>query len=195
MQRGNPVEQIVRFVKSEKIDLIAMPTCEREEYRRFRTVTAKVLHDGSCPVLTDVNITGPTTSRPVTFSKVLCAIDQGPQSRRLLKSASQFATDFHAKLAVVPMAPASPGLEILLERNWRIEVGCESRMHIEKLFVRNEGTTSVAIPENEAKGVCLLAEQVRADLLVIGRGPMASGRFATNGYAIICQPPCPVITV
>jgi nucleotide-binding universal stress UspA family protein len=48
-----------------------------------------------------------------------------------------------------------------------------------------------------AKSVCLVAEHLKSDLLVIGRGLAAGamGRFRTHANAIIRQSPCPVVSV
>src|SRR5271157_5848950 len=104
---GDPAEVIVEFAKSEKIDLIAMPTHGYGVFRRFLigSVTAKVLHDATCPVLTGVHMEDQPAAKLAKFSDILCAIDLGPQSPEALKWASQFATDFDAQLDVVHAVP------------------------------------------------------------------------------------------
>jgi nucleotide-binding universal stress UspA family protein len=48
-----------------------------------------------------------------------------------------------------------------------------------------------------AAGVRKVAEESRADLVIIGRGVMqkAFGRMRTNVYSIIRETPCPVISI
>jgi len=55
----------------------------------------------------------------------------------------------------------------------------------------------VVEPGDPPKVVCEMAQQRRAELLVIGRGSAAGvfGRLRTNAYAIIRQSPCPVVSV
>jgi nucleotide-binding universal stress UspA family protein len=199
---GDPVEQIAGFLKSEKIDLIAMPTHGRGEFRRFLigSVTAKVLHDVDCPVLTGVHMKELPAATFGTYSNVLCAIDLGPQSQDVIKCAAQLAADFHAQLSVVHAVPP-PGLgaDPLLSLDWRNEVVNVARLSVEKLLGENGAAEAhVYIQEGEsAHAVCSLAKKVGADLLVIGRGPQdgAGGHFTTHAYAIIRQSPCPVVSI
>ena len=84
----------------EHVDLIAMPTHGYGPFRRFilGSNTAKVLHDADCPVWTGVHIEEATSPWPQPFSKILCAVDLGPQSARALAWASLAA-------AGIPRAP------------------------------------------------------------------------------------------
>jgi len=199
LYEGDPAEVIAGFAKSEKI---VMPTHGYGVFRRFLigSVTAKVLHDATCPVLTGVHMEEHPGAEPAKFSNVLCAIDLGPQSPDALKWAFQVATDFHAQLGVVhAMPPLSPGCELLFAGDWRAEVANVVRQDVEKLV--NAGGTCAAfvhIQEGEAaKTVCSVAKEVGADLLVIGRGPQdrMDGRLTTQSYAIIRQSPCPVLSI
>jgi len=55
--KGDPAECIVRVAQENAVDLIVMPTHAHGRFRRFLlgSVTAKVLHDTDCPVLTGVH--------------------------------------------------------------------------------------------------------------------------------------------
>ncbi|MFY9727865.1 MAG: universal stress protein [Bryobacteraceae bacterium] len=199
---GDPADVIVGFVKSEKIDLIAMPTHGYGVFRRFLigSVTAKVLHDVSCPVLTGVHMEEQPAPSLAEFSNVLCAIDLGAQSADVLKWATQLATEFHAQFGVVhALPPLSPGLELLFASDWRAEVANMARKDVETLVSAiGPGAAAVYIQEGEpAKTVCSFAKAMGADLLVIGRGPRdrVGGRLTTHSYAVIRQSPCPVISI
>jgi nucleotide-binding universal stress UspA family protein len=182
---GDPVDQIVAFARLEHSDLIVMSTHGFGVLRRFLlgSVVAKVLHDAACPVLTGVHKEQPRDSEPVTFSKLLCAVDLGPESQRVLAWASQFAKDSQARLEIVHVlsSPASSG----------------ERENLAKLQAATEAqAAAVSIREGEAaKTVCSVAGSIGADLLVIGRGSHESGRLRSNAYAIIHQSPCPVVSV
>ena len=199
---GDPVEQIVAFVQSEKIDLIAMPTHGRGEFRRFLigSVTAKILHDVSCPVLTGVHMKELPAATFGIYSKVLCAIDLGPQSPDVIKCAAQLAADFHAQLGVVhAVPPPGMGSDPLFSSDWRKEVVNVARLGVEKLLSANGAAgAEICIQEGEsAHAVASIAKKLGADLLVIGRGSQdgAGGRFTTNAYGIIRQSPCPVVSI
>jgi len=199
---GDPAEAIVEFARSEKIDLIAMPTHGYGGFRRLLigSVTAKVLHDIACPVLTGVHMKEEPAAKPAEFSNVLCAIDLGPQSSDVLKWASQLATDFRAQFGIVhAVPPLSPGIELLLSGEWRMKVASLARKDVETLLSGiGRAAAGVYIQEGEvAKTVCSFAKVAGADLLVIGRGPRdgRAGRLPTHAYAIIRQSPCPVISI
>ncbi len=184
---GDPVEQIVAFARSENTDLIVMPTHGFGILRRFLigSVSAKVLHDVACPVLTGVHTEQASDAKPVKLSKILCAVDLGPESRQTLAWASQFTKDFHARLEIVhALTPPISGHE---------------REELQKLQTVVEAQVdTISIVEGEAaKTVCSVAESSGSDLLVIGRGSREdpAGRLRTNAYAIIRQSPCPVVSV
>jgi len=199
---GDPVSQIVSFAQAEGAPLIAMPTRGYGVLRRFLigSVTSKILHDTACPVLTGVHTENLPASGAVRFSNILCAIDLGPQSQEILAWASQLATDFHAKLGIVhSITSLDPGLPFVSTLQFRMELETVARQDVEKLqiTVGAESATVHVAGGEPAKAVSTLAESIRADLLVIGRGPQdgSTGRLPTNAYAIIRQSPCPVISV
>jgi nucleotide-binding universal stress UspA family protein len=199
LYEGNPEEQIVGFTKSERIDLIAMPTHGYGVFRQFLvgSVTAKVLHDVYCPVLTGVHMTEQSAAAPAKFSNILCAIDLGPQSLAVLRLASQLAADFHTQLSIVhAVPPLSAGGEL----DWkRPEVANMARKDVETLLnAAGPAAATVHIQEGDAaKVVCSFAKEAGAGLLVIGRGPQdtAGGTLAAHAYAIVRQSPCPVISI
>ncbi len=57
---GDPARRIVEYAHEQQVGLIAMPTHGYGPFRRFilGSVTAKVLHDADCPVLTGVHLEG-----------------------------------------------------------------------------------------------------------------------------------------
>jgi len=199
LYEGNPEEQIAGFVESEKIDLIAMATHGYGVFRQFLvgSVTAKVLHDVGCAVLTGVHMEGQPAAGHAKVSKVLCAIDLGPQSLAILKWASQLAADFDAQLGVVhAVPPLTPGDDL----DWkRPEVFNVARQEVETLL-SEAGSVEATIHIDEgdaAKTVCHFAKEAGAGLLVIGRGPQdgTGGRLTDLAYAIVRQSPCPVVSI
>lgn len=200
--QGDMVAQIVDFARAEQASLIAMPTHGYGVLRRFLidSVTAKVLHDVPCPVLTGVHIPERPAPQKVSFSHILCAVDLGPQSHEVLRWASRLASDFGAKLGIVhAMSALNPGVTLLLSPDFEMEMEKPVRAALEQLQ-SGVGAESAAIyiEEGDApKTVSAAAKSAGADLLVIGRGTVEdeSGRLRTNAYAIIRQSPCPVISI
>lgn len=183
---GDPEAQIAAFAQTEAVGLIAMPTHGYGVFRRFLigSVTAKVLHDVSCPVLTGAHTEAHTPMTEIRLSKIVCAVDLGPESSEPLAWAGSLARDFGAKLHVIHVRT-------------RREQDDSARRELAELTT-GSGAASIAIQEGDiAKEVSAFAESAGADLVVIGRGAATegAGRLRTNAYAIIRQAGCPVLSV
>ncbi|HEY1205708.1 MAG: universal stress protein [Bryobacteraceae bacterium] len=198
---GDPARRIVEYAHDRQVGLIAMPTHGYGPFRRFilGSVTAKVLHDADCPVLTGVHLEGTPELPSTAFHTILCAVDLGPQSRKTLCWAAQMAAEFGARLLLahaIPSIEARPGdyfdtgLAEQLSKAAREELA-----HLQQ-EMRAEAETVVE-GGDPPQVVSRLAAERKADLLVIGRGSAAGlfGRLRTNAYAIIRQSPCPVVSV
>jgi nucleotide-binding universal stress UspA family protein len=199
---GDPARTIVEYAHSENSDLIVMPTHGYGPFRRLLlgSVTSKVLHDADCPVWTGVHLEKHPSAEPLALSHILCAIDLGPHSTKALDWASRLATEFRSKLTIVHVvASLDPRTEdYYFAPEWRKYVMDQAKEDIEKLQ-RNVGTQAEVDLETGdiSKSVSLAAENLKADLMVIGRGATAGvlGRFRMHAYAIIRQSPCPVVSV
>ncbi len=189
---GDTAEQIVEFIHTEGMDLVAMPTHGLGGLRRFLigSVTAKILHEVDCPVFTGVHMNQRPHDPSLTFSRVLCAVDLDSENRATMVWAAQFASDFAARLSIVHAVPAlSP----------EADVSNRAREDLAKMQITaGAENAAVYIEEGEpAKAVSSVAEESRADLVVIGRGSRQgpAGRLGTNADAIIRESPCPVVSV
>jgi len=183
---GDPEAQIAGFVSTEDVQLVVMATHGYGVLRRFLigSVTAKVLHDVSCPVLTGVHLDPHHDGSP-RFSNILCAIDVEPHDQATLSWAAQFAADAGSQLGIV---------HVVADEDRATQAGEDL-----KRMQDATGTASAAVHIQEgepANTVCSLAETLGADLLVIGRGAReGAGTLTTTAYAIIRQSPCPVVSV
>jgi len=201
LYEGDPADAITGFAKSDSIDLIVMPTHGRGVFRRLLigSITAKVLHDVDCPVLTGVHIEEQLLVEYVERHDVLCAIDLGPESPGIIKWASQLAADCHTRLDVVNAVPALPGHSVPLSNDWGLVIANMARQEVDRAVCAAEiGAAGVFVEEGEpAKAVCSLASRLGSGLLVIGRGQrdQTGGRLTAHAYAIIRQSPCPVISI
>jgi nucleotide-binding universal stress UspA family protein len=198
---GDPARRIVEYAHTERVNLVAMPTHGYGPFRRFilGSVTAKVLHDADCPVLTGVHMEEAPAAASIAFRNILCAVDLGPQSRKAVCWAGQVAADFGARFClahVVPCIESKPGE--YFDRELAAELKDAARQELEKLQhdtpVKGEIVVGAGDPPH---AICEAASSAGADLLVIGRGSAAGmfGRLRTNAYAIIRQSPCPVVSV
>ncbi|HEY7098657.1 MAG TPA: universal stress protein [Terriglobales bacterium] len=199
---GDPETQIAAFVQSEDVQLIVMPTHGYGVLRRYLigSVTSKVLHDVSCPVLTGVHLEEQVPLRRKRLSVIVCAVDLRSHSRDTLAWASRFAHDLRARLSIVHVVPSvTPGLHASLSSKVRLESEEMARKDVEKVQ-KQAGAASVEVRIREgdvAREVCSFAQSIGADLLVIGRSASDHeiGRLRTNAYAIIRQAACPVLSV
>lgn len=198
---GDPSRNIVSHAHDNHMDLIMMPTHGYGPFRRFvlGSVTAKVLHDADCPIWTGVHLEEAPTAESIEFRTVVAAIDLGPQSCKTVRWAATFANEYNARLLIVHATPSLEGRAgEYFDPDWKSHLASAAREAIDKLEcdVADEG--DVIIDSGDApKVVCGIAEQEKADLMVIGRGSAAGifGRLRQNAYAIIRQSPCPVVSV
>lgn len=200
VREGDPATKIVKAAQNLGASLIVMPTHGHGPFRRFilGSVTAKVLHDADCPVLTGVHM-DTVTREEVRFRHVIAALDLGPQSERTLQWAAAFSERVHAHLTVVHATPSLEGRTAeYFDPNWRNALAVEARERIEKLE-KDLGLDAPIVAESgeAANVVCDMARTSAADLLVIGRSSSAGvlGRLRAIAYTIVRQSPCPVVSV
>jgi nucleotide-binding universal stress UspA family protein len=198
---GDPARRIVEYARSTQAGLIAIPTHGYGPFRRFilGSVTAKVLHDAECPVLTGVHMEQAPSAGSIVFRTIVCAVDLGPESRKALCWATHMAEEFKARLALVHAVPAiEPRPGDYFDQSLAAEVTKGARQELQKLSDEMKAGAEIIVEGGDApKVVCRAAERLNADLLIIARGSAAgiSGRLRTNAYAIIRGSPCGVVSV
>lgn len=199
---GDPARKIIEFAHAERCDVIFMPTHGHGPFRRLLlgSVTAKVLHDADCPVWTGVHIEVPAPDHPATIGHVVCAVDLGKNSAKVLRWGSWIASEFQARLTLVhavdSLQPLTEGYQLSPE--WRKLVIDLAEADIATLQ-QNVGTTAeVSLKMGDTtEAICSEAKRLGADLLVIGRASSAGilGRLTEHAYAIIRASPCPAVSV
>jgi nucleotide-binding universal stress UspA family protein len=198
---GNPASKIVESACASGAGLVAMPTHGYGVFRRLLigSVTSKVLHDVSCPVLTGVHLEEAPPIGKIRFDRVLCAVDLKRDCRRVLQWAASFAADFGAELIVlhaVPM-PFVP-TDSAFDANWLSELEHAAAGKLTDLCagfgVKAEVRTAIGSPITCTASA---ASEEHVDLVVIGRSTdmHLGGRLRANAYGIIRQSPCPVVSV
>lgn len=198
---GDPAQRIVEFAHRETADLIVMPTHGYGPFRRFLlgSVTAKVLHDADCPVMTGVHLEEAPAADALQIRKVMAAVDLGPQSERTVRWAAKLAEAYHAPLAVLHAASwaQDPPCEYF-DQDWKVDMLGVAREQLNTLLQQAgvEATIHLEVGDVD-KLVASVAERCQVDLVVIGRGSAAGvfGRLRANAYSIIRNSPCPVVSV
>jgi nucleotide-binding universal stress UspA family protein len=199
---GEPARTIVDYANDGKFDLIVMPTHGYGPFRRFLlgSVTAKVLHDAHCPVWTGPHLENAPAYPSISFGKVLCAIDLGPDSRAVLDWGAGFAREYGAEFGVVHAVPASTVSlgGIYFDPEWATQVKNEARDRISYMLEEMGMKGEISVQTGDAPAmVRAVADEWAASLLVIGRGGHAAlmGRLRTNAYAILRESACPVAAI
>jgi nucleotide-binding universal stress UspA family protein len=199
---GDPAKLIVECAGEDKSELILMPTRGHGSFRRFLlgSVTSKVLHDAESPVWTSTHLAEPLTLNPTEVRHVMCAVDFGPQSCKVLSWAASFASEFGAKLtavhAVLQTPPTLPDRHTFYWHD-QAHLGAEERLRGLVLDSRIQADVLVVSNGDVPKALSAAAKEKGAELLVIGRSWACDlpRRLGTHAYFIICNAPCPVVSI
>jgi nucleotide-binding universal stress UspA family protein len=199
---GDPAPEIVRRAHAEVFDLIVMPTHGYGPFRRLLlgSVTAKVLHDADCPVLTGPHMEQVAMDHAVKFQKIVCALDLGPHSPAVLEWAAKFSQSLSAELAIVhalTIGEARVG-SFYFDPDWRTQLINSARSRITYLCENAPVLPQVCVETGDAPHVVAgVARRIGADLVIIGRSsaPGIAGRLRENAYAIVRGSPCAVLSV
>jgi len=199
---GDPARVIVERARQERSDLILMPTHGGGAFRRFLlgSVTAKVLHDAECPVWTGVHLEEAAAISPADVRHVICAVNFRPETTKTLRWAAAFAEETGAKLTVThAVLETPPNLPDRYTYQWHQEahVGSEQRLRVLLLDSGIRADTFVVSDGDVPNALARAAEDKKAELLVIGRNcpEGATRRLGIHTYNIICQAPCPVVSI
>jgi nucleotide-binding universal stress UspA family protein len=182
-------------------DLIIMPT-HAGVFRRMLlgSVTAKVLNDADCPVLTSRHVET-IAPHPLDHRQWLCAIGLGENSERVLQYAHEQATQVKAKLTIIHAIQSEDGetpIQLDLEERLYAKEKEKALEDISALQKKVGSRAPVRIAVGNVKAALLeAARQSDADVLMIGRNPQdgESGRLRDLTYAMVRDSPFPVLSV
>jgi nucleotide-binding universal stress UspA family protein len=199
LREGDPALEIIRAAHDEKAKLVMIATHDRGPLGRFLlgSVTAKVLHRCGCPVWTGAHLED-GKSHNAEIRNILCAVDFGPHSARTVSGAVRLAAEFGSRLT---LGHVTPGLEMYGPGGKYVDsdlkealVGAASEK-MAKLSKESGVQADVKIASGDVPKVLRrLAEQTKADLMVIGGRP-SKGHLRASSYGIICESPVPVMSV
>lgn len=200
IKMGDPAFEIVDYAGKNDIDLIMMPT---HGYGTFRSLllgsaAAKVLHDAHCPVWTSAHKEEVPVEAHVDIHTILCAIELVPEAAGLIRSASELAEAWQAKLRLVHAVPTDEvrpekylegDLEgVLIQKAGEEIAGLQQDAGTKLDVTIHAGAASHVVRD--------AALECQADLVITGGGKLHAtfGRLRTNTYAIIRDSPCPVLS-
>ena len=196
--KGDPVQAILQTARTEKADLIMMPS-HGFAFNQFLlgSVTAKVLYGTECPVWTSAHVEESPT-QPFAIRNVLCAVELDPRSREAVSWASEIAAEFGACLTLAHVTASveiwGPGGNYASPR-WKQELVSDAAEHLAQLQKDTGVKAEVFIGSGDVPKVLSQAvKQTKADLLVTECYPYG-GNLRIHGYAIICAVPIPVLSI
>ena len=200
LMHGDPSSQILEYAQSRNFDMIMLPTHGYGKFRRLilGSVTGNVLHEALCPVWTGVHMEQVPRLEDIAFRKILCALDLGPQSCPALSWAKKFASEFGADLQIVHVIPETTKDTAFADyAEEKLLAQAEERIRDAQQGMGLDAQVTVLAAPDAPRAICDLANQEKADLLVIGRSVHDgfAGRLRANAYVIIRQSPCPVVSV
>ncbi len=196
---GDPAFRITDYAKHHDVDLVMMPTHGLGLFRNLLigSVTLKVLHDAPCPVWTAAHTE--TQTAPEAPRTILCAVDGGADSVKVMQYAAALGAATGATLALLHVVPPiSDWPSATSERHLQDEARDTAEQKVAAL-VKEAGVAAeprVAVGEI-VETTTEQARQDHADLLVIGRGAAAGpfARLRTHAFGIVQASPCPVLSV
>lgn len=197
VRQGTAAEVIHDFVKHNGTDLLVMPTSGRGPIRRLLlgSVTAKVLHDVSCPVWTAAHA-GSALHWPIR--NILCAVSLDEESVPVAKAAAAIAKSFGARLTLFHAAGyPHPAIDVDYE-HYRKQLLDEATQKLQALRWENQIEASVVLVEGSAvMAIEHQAKELYADLVIVGRGHAqgAVSRLWSDLYDVIRVSPCPVLSI
>lgn len=188
LRRGNPGSAIAEYCNEMNVDLVMMPS---HGYGPFRaallgSVTAKVVHDASCPVWTSVH-TDKLHNPPYPCRLIVCAVDDLESSVETIRRAGLLAQDLESSLLLVHAVTPTDA-----------RADSQVRSRIEELQRAADVSVPICMGSGDIESVVTRAAKAHgADLLVLGRGraPEIFGSLRSHVFSIIRDSPCPVLTI
>ena len=201
VELGEPGGVIHSLVRNRGTDVVMMPTEGSGPLRRMLlgSVTTKVLHDVSAAVWTaTAKALAARAAGP--YQSIVCALELGPgeESKAVIVAASALAKSYGAKLLLTHVIDTprttfdidfAPYLKDLKD-------AADSQMRQLKSDLGVNAPHQI-FDGNVADGVRRAAEDVSADLIVVGRGQAqgAITRIWSNLYSVVREAPCPVLSI
>jgi nucleotide-binding universal stress UspA family protein len=211
---GSAAAEILATAEAIPADLLVVGTHGRSGFDRLMlgSVAEKVLRKAGCPVLT-VPPHAPDTPRdqPVSFKRIVCAIDFSDCSMHALSYAMSLAQEADAHLTVMhvlewpPEMPADVPDTVLAgaglsEYAARAEEDRRARLEaVVPDTVRAYCTVETVLTRGKPyREILRVAGEQRADLLVAGvhgRGAIDRLLFGSTAQHLVRQASCPVLTL
>jgi nucleotide-binding universal stress UspA family protein len=209
---GDAAAEILHRASALPSDLIVMGTHGRSGFERvvLGSVTEKVIHKATCPVLTVPRPMADVVPVPQKlFTRILCGIDFSDASLRALEYALSLAEDQDSQLTLVHVvevtpAPQSDAAGNVEARALDAYVAAAAQARAEQLqrIVPDNVRTSRPVERRLAIGkahheLLRVAAASGSDVIVLGAHGFGITQllFGSTAHQVVRQARCPVLTI
>jgi nucleotide-binding universal stress UspA family protein len=167
-------------------NLLMLPSSGLGRYRAslVGSVTAKVLHDVTCPVWTSVHAEEAPVLEEITCRRVLCAVDLGLRSGEVLDLALYLAREYQGDVAITHVTRQMESPPMLANARARIAELLSAAGATAMILLRG-------VDGDPANAIACAAKEFHADVLVAGRHPGGDQELLAkrNIYDIVGKSP------
>jgi nucleotide-binding universal stress UspA family protein len=194
---GFPSERIIEYASEREVDLIVLPTHGYGPFRRFLlgSVTAKVLHDANCAVLTGAHMEDPKLE-DIHFDKIAAAIDLSDSSSKVIAEAKALADRVGAKLVILhAMTGLHAHVGFNLEKAHELHFESAVKERVAEL-TKGLDVETIIETGDPGKTIASLVKSTKTDLVVIARSTSHGlAAMRSYSYSIVRESGVPVLSV
>jgi nucleotide-binding universal stress UspA family protein len=193
----DPAAEILLAAQDRSIDLLVIGTRGHKGLARLvlGSTAEELIHQAGCPILA-IGPGVPPLTQPVSFQRIVYATDFSPEAAKACVFAVSFAQDFGAHLYLCHVLPEDTEEMDDQELNDQFKhalaqlIPDAAREWCEPECVLEHGLAT--------DGILLLAQRVKADLIVLGTRKTSHwyDNFKTGvAFQVISSSTCPVLTI
>jgi nucleotide-binding universal stress UspA family protein len=193
----DPGAEILRAAGESSPDLLVIGTRGNKGLARLvlGSTAEMLIHQARCPILA-IGPRVPAPKQPIGFQRIVYATDFSPEAAKACVFALSFAQDFGAHLYLCHVLPQGNDQMNDQELNDRFIDALRNLVP----DVAREWCEPECVLEHgvAADGILLLAQRVKADLIVLGTRKTSHwfDNFETGvAFQVISSSPCPVLTI
>jgi nucleotide-binding universal stress UspA family protein len=195
----DPATDILRTSEDRQINLLVIGTRGHKGLAKLvlGSTAEELIHQAACPILT-IGPGVPPPKPPVNFQRIVYATDFSPEAAKACVFALSFAQDFGAHLYLCHVLPDPEGSGQMNDQ----ELTDRFTSALQQLVpdVAKEWCEPECVLEHgfAADGILLLAQRVKADLVVLGtrRTSHWFDNLKTGvAFQVISGSTCPVLTI
>jgi len=195
----DPAMEILQAAQNKSTNLLVIGTRGHKGLARLvlGSTAEELIHQAQCPILT-IGPAVPPPKLPVNFQRIVYATDFSPEAAKACVFALSFAQDFGAHLYLCHVLPQQHALDPMNDQ----ELNERFVSALQRLIpdVAREWCEPECVLEQgfAADGILLLAQRVKADLIVLGtrRTSHWYDNFKTGvAFQVISASFCPVLTI